>query len=114
MVRRIVVELDEWKKAMKILVAGGLTSEFKEGNSEEVCARAIGRAITSSGHVLLNGSYNSFDRMVAESAIEAAGKNPDFGNAKIAVHTFLSPGVTPAHRLGHVRNLNVNSTPGLI
>ena len=94
---------------MKILVVGGLTPEFEEGNPEEVCARAIGRAVASSGHVLLNGSYNEFDRVVAESAIEAAGKNPDFGNAKMAVHTYLSPGMTPAHRLGHVRNLNVNS-----
>ena len=27
----------------------------------------------------------------------------------MAIHTYLSPGVTPAHRLGLVRNLNVNS-----
>lgn len=94
---------------MKILVAGGLTPEFEQGNPEEVCARAIGRAVGSSGHVLLNGSYNEFDRMVAESAFEAADQNPDLGNAKMAVHTYLSPGVTPSHRVGHLRNLNVNS-----
>jgi hypothetical protein len=94
---------------MKVLVAGGLTPGFEKGNAEEVCARAIGRALASSGHVLLNGSYNDFDRIVAESSLEAARENPDFGDPKMAIHTYLSPGVTPAHRLGLVRNLNVNS-----
>ena len=94
---------------MKVLVAGGLTPGFEKGNAEEVCARAIGRALASSGHVLLNGSSSDFDRIVAESALEAARANPDFGDPKMAIHTYLSRGVTPSHRLGLVRNLNVNS-----
>jgi hypothetical protein len=94
---------------MKILVAGGLRPEFKEGNAEEVCARALGRAIASSGHVLLNGSYNTFDRMVAEAAWEVAQQSPAFGDPDAAIHTYVSPGVEPAHKLGQVRKLNVRS-----
>lgn len=94
---------------MKILVAGGLTPGFKQGNDEEICARAIGRALASSGHVLLSGCYNEFDRIVAESALAAARENSDFGDPKMAIHAYLSPGVTPTHRLGLVRNLNVSS-----
>jgi hypothetical protein len=96
---------------MKILVAGGLRPEFKEGNAEEVCARALGRAIASGGHhVLLNSAYNNFDRLVAEAAWEAAQKS---GNADAAIRTYVTPGVDPAHRLGQVRKLNVRSwNPG--
>ncbi len=94
---------------MKILVAGGLTPDFEPGNSEEICARAIGRAITSNGHTLLSGSYNDFDRFVAEAAFEAAGECQAFGDPKMAIHSYLSPGADPAHRIGHVRNLNVKS-----
>lgn len=53
---------------MKILVAGGLSPEFSEGNAEELFACALGRAIGASGHVLVNGCYNAFDRLVAEAA----------------------------------------------
>ena len=52
--------------------------------------------------MLLSGSYNEFDRIVAESAFEAASENPDFGDPEMAIHTYLSPGVTPSHRLGLV------------
>jgi hypothetical protein len=94
---------------MKILVAGGFRPEFKEGNAEEVCAQALGRTIASSGHVLLNGSYNTFDRVVAEAAWKVAQQNPAFGNADDAIHTYISPEVKPAHKLGQVRRLNVRS-----
>jgi hypothetical protein len=47
---------------MKILVVGGLRDDFQDGGSEEVCARALGTAIVSSGHALVNGCYNAFDR----------------------------------------------------
>ena len=36
---------------MKILVAGGLRVDFENGSAEEVCARALGRAIMSNSHV---------------------------------------------------------------
>lgn len=95
---------------MKILVAGGLSPEFKEGNAEEVCARALGRAIASAGHVLLNGAYNTFDRLVAEAANEVAQHSSAFsGDATAAIHTYLSPGWKPAHKLGKVQKLNVSS-----
>ena len=74
---------------MKILVAGGFRPEFEKGNAEEVCAQALGRTIASSGHVLLNGSYNTFDRVVAEAAWKVAQQNPAFGNADDAIHTYI-------------------------
>lgn len=54
---------------MKLLIVGGV---LKEGGDEERCARALGNAVTSKGHTLLNGCYNSFDRIVAEAAMETA------------------------------------------
>ncbi|MGH6902290.1 MAG: hypothetical protein ACREIR_06075 [Geminicoccaceae bacterium] len=94
---------------MKILVAGGLTPAFEPGNVEEVCARALGRAVGASGHVLVNGCYNAFDRLVAEAAQEAAQQSPAFGDATAAIHTYLSPGLTPAHKLGRLLKNNVSS-----
>jgi hypothetical protein len=94
---------------MKILVVGGINDQLADISAEEQCARAIGKAIVSAGHILVNGCYNAFDRMVAEAASEAAKSNPFFGDARKAIHTYLSPGVEPAHRFGHIRNLNVTS-----
>ena len=92
---------------MKILVAGGLRDDFKSGNAEEMCARALGRAIVSNSHVLINGCYNVFDRLVAEAALEAAEKRGTSGTTDI--HTYISPGGKPAHHLGQLRQNNVRS-----
>ena len=92
---------------MKILVAGGLREDFQKGSAEEVCARALGRAIVSGGHALINGCYNIFDQLVAEAAQEAAQEHATLGAA--AILTYVSPGVKPAHRLGQLRKLNVSS-----
>jgi hypothetical protein len=94
---------------MKILVAGGLRPEFSEGGTEELVARALGRAIGASGHVLVNGCYNTFDRLVAEAAQAAAQPSPALGDPAAAIHTYLSPGVEPTHKLGRVLKNNVSS-----
>ncbi len=94
---------------MKILVAGGMEEGVKDTAAEERCAAALGRAVVSSGHILINGAYNSFDRIVAEAAYDAAKTSLVFANPQKAIHTYLTPGVEPAHRLGLVRNLNVRS-----
>lgn len=94
---------------MKILVVGGICDHSLDPGAEEQCAKAIGRAIVSSGHILVNGCYNAFDRVVAEAASEAAEANPLFGNPKKAIHTYVSPLVPPSHKFGHLRNLNVTS-----
>jgi nucleoside 2-deoxyribosyltransferase len=65
--------------------------------------------MASSGHILLSGCYNRFDRLVAEAAWHAAEQNPAFGNADAAIHTYVTPGVEPTHKLGQVRKLNVRS-----
>ncbi len=94
---------------MKILIAGGINTEGVDRSAEEACARALGRAIVASGHVLINGAYNSFDRLVAEAADQAVEASPLFSDSKKAIHTYLSPNMKPAHKLGHLRHLNVNS-----
>ncbi len=53
---------------MKVLVVGGLSPDFEREGPEEECARAIGAALASNGHVVLQGWYNDFDRMVAVAA----------------------------------------------
>ena len=92
---------------MKILIAGGLREGFQEGGPEEVCARALGRAIALSGHVVVNGCYNRFDRFVAEAAA-AVAEQQGVSSASL-VHTYVSPGTTPSHRIGQMRQLNVSS-----
>ena len=95
---------------MKILAVGGFRPDFQAGNSEELCARALGRAIVSSGHVLINGCYNDFDTLVAEAADEVLKqRSTSAGSDTAAIHTYVAPGVKPAHRLGQLRTLNVNS-----
>jgi nucleoside 2-deoxyribosyltransferase len=94
---------------MKILVVGGLKDGSKASADEERCARALGKAIVSAGHILVNGCYNTFDALAAESAGEAAIANPVFGDAHKAIHTYVSPVVEPSHKLGQLRNLNVSS-----
>ena len=94
---------------MKILVAGGLRPDFEKGNSEEACARALGHAIASYGHVLLNGCFNAFDGLVAEAACAAAEKQGTAGAVDAVVHTYISPGVKPSHHFGTLRKLNVSS-----
>jgi hypothetical protein len=94
---------------VRILVVGGLSPDFTAGSAEEVCAQSLGRAIASSGHVLVNGCYNRFDRMVAEAAYDIARQISFFANPADAIHTYVSPGTKPTHRLGRVQKLNVSS-----
>src|SRR5262249_9598537 len=54
-----------------------------------------------------NGCYNPFDRFVAEAAATVAEKQGLL--AASVVHTYISPGVNPAHRIGQMRRLNVTS-----
>jgi nucleoside 2-deoxyribosyltransferase len=90
---------------MKILVAGGLRDDYTSGNAEEVCARALGRAIVSKSHVLINGCYNPFDKFVAEGAEEAAKKQGVSG--KNFIFSYVYPDGTPIHDLGQLRENNV-------
>src|SRR5262245_41119388 len=94
---------------MKILVAGGLRPEFKPGGAEELCARALGRALASGGHILVNGCYNAFDSMVAEAAHTTAQQRATAGDALLAIHSYVSPNVEPSHHFGKLQPLNVNS-----
>ena len=91
---------------MKILVAGGLSPA--NSDAEQSLARALGRAVGASGHVLVNGCYNTFDLLVAEAADEATRKVPA-GNAATAILTYLSPGVEPRHKFGKLLKNNVSS-----
>lgn len=94
---------------MKILAVGGVQNDAEISVDEERCARALGKAIVSNGHILVNGCYNTFDRIVAEAANEAAEDNPLYGNGTAAIHTYVSPIVAPTHKFGLLRNLNVTS-----
>jgi hypothetical protein len=92
---------------MKILVAGGLHPE--PDHAEEACARALGQAVGASGHILVSGCFNEFDRIVAEAAYEAALQSSAINVAKIAVRSYVSPGMKPTHKLGRLMRNNVKS-----
>jgi hypothetical protein len=92
---------------VKVLTVGGLRDSFEKGGPEETCARALGSAIAASGHVLINGCYNKFDCFTAEAAASALTKQGL--EVKSFVHTYVSPGVEPSHRIGQLRPLNVSS-----
>src|SRR4051794_40911774 len=97
------------KAAVKILVAGGFRPVV-ENAAEEMCARALGRAIGLSGHILVNSCYNEFDRLVAEAAHEAVLQAGDSLNtATAAIQSYISPGRKPTHRLGRLLKNNVIS-----
>ena len=69
---------------MKILVAGGLRVDFENGSAEEVCARALGRAIMSNSHVfgLWDGTkphrrkFSSLNREILNSFRQQLPANP--------------------------------------
>jgi hypothetical protein len=92
---------------MKILVAGGLSPE--KTDAEGMFARALGRAVAGSGHVLVNGCYNTLDRLVAEAADETVRKAAAPGNVGDVIHTYISPGTEPTHRIGKLLKNNVSS-----
>jgi len=92
---------------MKILVAGGMS--LAKTDAEQSLARALGRAVGASGHVLVNGCYNTFDRIVAEAADEAARETSAGKEAAATILTYLSPGTVPTHKLGTLRKNNVSS-----
>jgi len=94
---------------MRMLVVGGLKDESKASAEEARCAKALGNAIVSAGHILVNGCYNTFDALVAEAAAAAAEASPLFGDPRKAIHTYVTPNVKASHKLGQLRNLNVSS-----
>jgi len=77
---------------MKVFVTGGLVASKPE---DEASARALGRAITSAGHTLLQGCYNKFDLVIAEAAFEAAKDSGHFAEPRLAVQSFVTKGVDP-------------------
>lgn len=81
---------------MKILIAGGLSPE--RSAAEQSFARALGRAVAASGHVLVNGCYNTLDRIVAEAADETLRSAAAPCDIATVIHTYLSPGTEPAHK----------------
>jgi hypothetical protein len=77
---------------MKIFVAGELEESRPE---DETSVRALGRAIASAGHTLLQGYYNNFDRVIAEAAFEAAKDSGYFADPRLAVQSFLTKDENP-------------------
>lgn len=70
---------------MKIFVTGGYS---RTRSQDDALARAIGKAIASAGHVVLQGYYNAFDRAVAEAAFEVAKSSNRFPDLRLAVQSF--------------------------
>jgi hypothetical protein len=70
---------------MKIFVTGGLSQDRPDDQ-----IYALGKAIVSSGHILLQGYYNPFDRVIAEAAFESAKDNPHFTDPRFAVQSFIT------------------------
>src|ERR1700749_712852 len=77
---------------MKIFVTGGLVAGRPE---DEASARALGKAIASAGHTLLQGHYNEFDRIIAEAAFQAARDSGHFADPRLAVQSFITKDVDP-------------------
>ena len=90
---------------MKVFVTGGLSPSRVE---DEASARTLGRAIASAGHTLLQGYYNTFDRVVAEAAFEAAKDSSHFPNPRLSVQSFITKDVDPpGHAQWLVRKLSI-------
>ena len=91
---------------MKIFVAGAWPSSRPE---DEAWARALGRAIASAGHILLQGYANRFDHAVAEAAFEVARNNRLFADPRLAVQSFVTRDRdVPKNAPWHVRKLLVH------
>lgn len=88
---------------MRIFVTGGLRPDHPE---DEAAAQALGRAVTTAGHTLLQGYYNDFDHLVASAAYEAAKSSGKFEEPKLAVLSFVTSGIeAPAEVEWLVRGL---------
>jgi hypothetical protein len=98
----------ETLEIMKILVIGGFDLNFKPGDEIESFARALGKAIASRGDTLLNGCFNDFDRVVAEAVLEESTASSVKEN-ELLVESFVAANAKPAHRIGRLRKLRINS-----
>lgn len=94
---------------MKILVAGGFHPDNKFGEAEDMCARALGRAIANGHHILVTGCYNKFDCAVAEGVDTVNKQRAAQGEPSSSISSYVSPGIPPSHRFGSMKRLNVNS-----
>ena len=75
---------------MRIFVTGGVR---RDRPKDKEAARALGRAIATAGHTLLQGYYNEFDHTVAEAAYQVAKTNETFENPQLAVQSFITKGM---------------------
>jgi hypothetical protein len=90
---------------MKVFVTGGFSRSRPE---DEASVRALGRAIASAGHTLLQGYYNTFDRVVAEAAFEVAKDSGQFPDPRLAVQSFIAKDEDPpGHAQWLVRKLSI-------
>lgn len=74
---------------MKVFVTGGFSRSRPE---DEASVRTLGRAVASGGHMLLQGYFNAFDRVVAEAAFEIAKGSGKFPDPRLAVQSFITEG----------------------
>jgi hypothetical protein len=74
---------------MKVFVTGGFSRSRPQ---DEAAVRTLGRAVASTGHMLLQGYFNAFDQVAAEAAFEVAKGNGKFPDLRLAVQSFITDG----------------------
>jgi hypothetical protein len=88
---------------MRIFVTGGFSRSRPE---DEASVRTLGRAVAAAGHTLLQGYFNTFDRVVGEAAFEIAKDSGHFTDPRLAVQSFITADQDPpAHVQWLVRKL---------
>jgi hypothetical protein len=99
--------LQKVNECMKVFVTGGFSSSRPD---DEAAVSALGRAIISAGHTLLQGYYNSFDRVIAKAAFEAAKKaHSHFPDPQLAIQSFITKDKNPPEDVQWLlRKLSIN------
>jgi hypothetical protein len=85
----------------RILLAGGLPDDPKEGDDVAAFIRALAAEIIKRGHKLLGGCQTDLDREAAiagEAAVRALGKLPED-----YIISYVNKGAAPVHTIGSVR-----------
>lgn len=84
---------------MRILVAGGIDANDPQADNVRAFCRALGQAVASHGHTLLNGARTEVDALIAQAVDDALqGESPEVRERRIV--SYVLAGKQPVHSCG--------------
>lgn len=84
---------------MYVLVAGGFDADDPQADDMRAFCRALGQAVVTHGHVLLNGALTELDALIADAAAEAL-RGSSCGDNDQRIVSYVLSGQKPVHNCG--------------